>query len=120
MPTLPPAPATFVTCTLRAILAVVSACCIERAVWSHPPPGAAGAMIFSSSCCERAGALVARVNATTAPNRREGNEIMGLPPGSRRATLCQFAAYQPEKPPLSRRTVGRQLKALQFEALAYC
>ena len=26
----------------------MSACCIERAVWSQPPPGAAGAMIFSS------------------------------------------------------------------------
>ena len=32
MPTLPPAPATLVTWTLRAILAATSACCIERAV----------------------------------------------------------------------------------------
>src|ERR1043166_6173800 len=28
---------------------------------------------------------------------------MGSPPGSRRAVVCQLAAYQPEKPPLSRR-----------------
>src|SRR5438034_9044531 len=30
---------------------------------------------------------------------------MGFPPGSRGAIVCQFAAYQPEKASLSRRTV---------------
>src|SRR4029079_15361095 len=35
--------------------------------------------------------------------------IIGFPPGSQRAIMCQFAAYQPEKPPLSRRTIGRRV-----------
>ena len=48
-PTVPPAPATLMTCTLLTSFSAISACCIERAVWSQPPPGAAGAMIFSSS-----------------------------------------------------------------------
>jgi hypothetical protein len=48
MPTVPPAPGTFVTCTLFAIPDWVRTCCMERAVWSQPPPGAAGAMILSS------------------------------------------------------------------------
>ena len=47
-PTVPPAPGTFVTCTFLALPEVVRACCMERAVWSQPPPGAAGAMILSS------------------------------------------------------------------------
>src|SRR5262245_13865082 len=47
-PTLPPAPGTLVTCTLLTSLAAISACCMARAVWSQPPPGAAGAMIFNS------------------------------------------------------------------------
>jgi hypothetical protein len=38
---------------------------MERAVWSHPPPGAAGAMTFSSIC---ANAGVA-ANATAAIKR---------------------------------------------------
>ena len=48
MPTEPPAPGTLVTCTLLAMPDCVRACCIERAVWSQPPPGAAGARILSS------------------------------------------------------------------------
>ena len=47
-PTVPPAPGTFVTCTFLALPEAVRACCMERAVWSQPPPGAAGAMILSS------------------------------------------------------------------------
>src|SRR5690349_9219568 len=30
---------------------------------------------------------------------------MGVPPGSHRRAVCQFVAYQPEKAPLSRRTI---------------
>src|SRR6476619_5352548 len=48
MPTEPPAPGTLVTWALLAIPDCVRACCIERAVWSQPPPGAAGARILSS------------------------------------------------------------------------
>ena len=47
-PTVPPAPGTLITCALFTSFSAVSACCIERAVWSQPPPGAAGAMILSS------------------------------------------------------------------------
>ena len=52
-PTVPPAPGTLITCTLFTSFSAVSACCIERAVWSQPPPGAAGAMIFSSIWAKR-------------------------------------------------------------------
>jgi hypothetical protein len=53
-PTVPPAPGMFVTWTFLAAPEATSADCIERAVWSHPPPGAAGAISFSSPNCANA------------------------------------------------------------------
>ena len=53
-PTVPPAPGILVTWTLFAAPEATSADCIERAVWSHPPPGAAGAISFSSPSCANA------------------------------------------------------------------
>ena len=46
-PIVPAAPGTLSTCTLVRGSIVASACCSARAVWSHPPPGAAGATIIS-------------------------------------------------------------------------
>ena len=45
-PMVPPAPGTFVTCTLPEMPSSCSTVCMVRAVWSQPPPGAAGAMIL--------------------------------------------------------------------------
>src|SRR5262245_39883197 len=47
-PTVPPAPGMLITCALLTSFSAVIACCRERAVWSQPPPGAAGAMSLSS------------------------------------------------------------------------
>src|SRR5829696_2841349 len=48
-PIVPPAPGTLVTCTEEAIFSSWRAFCMVRAVWSQPPPGAAGAMILYSA-----------------------------------------------------------------------
>src|SRR5690349_19517782 len=103
MPTLPPAPGTLVTCTLRATPEATSACCIERAVWSQPPPGAAGAISLSSSCWAGAGVAAARVSATAAPARRAENWNMRTLSRLMRtfAALCRLVAYQPKRPRLS-------------------
>ena len=53
---------------------------------SHPPPGAAGAITFSSSCCANEGPR-RRVSATTAPNKRLCNRVIGRSPGGARLTL---------------------------------
>jgi hypothetical protein len=37
-----------ITWALLTSFSATSACWIERAVWSQPPPGAAGAMTFNS------------------------------------------------------------------------
>ncbi len=46
-PIVPAAPGTFSTCTLAPGSISRRTRCITRAVWSHPPPGAAGATIVS-------------------------------------------------------------------------
>src|SRR5688572_22614965 len=60
-PTVPPAPGTLTTCTLLAAPVAVITCWSERAAPSQPPPGAAGAMIFSSrgACASDADAAAA-------------------------------------------------------------
>ena len=57
-PIVPAAPVTFSTATVRTSPSACSACCSARAVWSQPPPGAAGAVIRSSGqgCWPKAGA----------------------------------------------------------------
>src|SRR3954462_14708423 len=70
MPMLPPAPGTFVTCTLFEMPACVSTCCMERAVWSQPPPGAAGAMILSSHCPTAPAEKPTTAAAASAPRQR--------------------------------------------------
>ena len=46
-PIVPAAPGMFSTGADRAMPVCCSTCCITRAVWSHPPPGAAGAITRS-------------------------------------------------------------------------
>ena len=41
-PTVPPAPPTLVICAPEISFSARSTCSMVRAVWSHPPPGAAG------------------------------------------------------------------------------
>ena len=65
---MPPAPATLITCALFTSFSATSACWIERAVWSQPPPGAAGAMIFTSICA-RAGGAKNMATANSGPLR---------------------------------------------------
>ena len=67
-PTVPPAPGMLVTCALFAAPEATIACCIDRAVWSQPPPGAAGATIFSSICAAAGVAAVAAA-ATSKPHK---------------------------------------------------
>ena len=92
-PTVPPAPAMLVTCTLSTSFSAISACCIERAVWSQPPPGAAGAMILSSSCCDSAGERPQ--GSARRPRRRGACETgsFGGPPGyaGRRLSIIRHA-----------------------------
>ncbi len=77
----PPAPGTFSTCTFGTIFSACSVCCMARAVWSQPPPGAAGAMILSSftwaSAAPGASAPAASVMASSGA-RNECN--MSSPP----------------------------------------
>ncbi len=82
-PTVPPAPGTLTTCTFFAAPVAVMTCCSERDAPSQPPPGAAGAMIFSSSgLCANAGApmpVAAASNAAENVRRRsacDGNCMM--------------------------------------------
>ena len=67
-PTVPPAPGMLVTCALFAAPDATIACCIDRAVWSQPPPGAAGAMIFSSICAA-AGVAASAAAAISRPRK---------------------------------------------------
>ena len=56
--------------TARSMQQALVAAKIARSVQVTNVAGAAGAMILSSSCCERAGLPAASVSATAAPNRR--------------------------------------------------
>ena len=79
-PTVPAAPGTFSTCTARTSPSASSTRCIARAVWSHPPPGAAGATIVRRSSGARgwAGGAVGVVEPSTVRrNRRNGNMSSG-------------------------------------------
>ena len=87
-PTVPPAPVTLKTCTLRDI----PACswmtrCISRAVVSQPPPGLAGAMIRnrerSPRVDDRAGAPQAR------QHRRAQRPSQQRPPGNAHSRLLR-------------------------------
>src|SRR6186713_2896700 len=68
-----------ITCALLTSFSAISACWIERAVWSQPPPGAAGAMILSSIWAR---AEVANRLAPAISNARQifrtGNDMSNL------------------------------------------
>ena len=89
-PTVPPAPAMLMTCALFTSFSAVSACCIERAVWSQPPPGAAGAMIFSSICAnaEVANKVAPRDHRATAKASTQDMGHLLQTPAVLRACFC--------------------------------
>src|SRR5215207_8809508 len=80
MPMVPPAPATFVTWIELASPAACSAWPTERAVWSHPPPGAAGAMIFKAGACARAPGAMPGRHSSDAATMALANFMLFPPP----------------------------------------
>jgi hypothetical protein len=73
-PTVPPAPGSLATCTLLAAPAATMALCMARAVWSQPPPGAAGATSLRSICATAGLAS----ESPTARTARESNRMLGI------------------------------------------
>ena len=78
-PTVPPAPGTFCTCTLRALPDLTIASCSARAALSQPPPAPAGAMMLSSRSCATTGETLAATAMHAARSRDLKNDMSSSP-----------------------------------------
>ena len=131
-PTVPPAPGMLITCALLASFSAVSACCIERAVWSQPPPGAAGAMILSSiwanaGVASKVAPAISDAAAKASDRQRHERSSCELSSTPLRAAFAAASSArrrvrrnvwpQPAKPPLSRKACSSGVVARPSTAL---
>jgi hypothetical protein len=80
------------TCALLTSFSAISACWIERAVWSQPPPGAAGAMIFQFHLGEGRGREQGRArdqHATAKASNRQRHEHSPESPEAIKGRFCR-------------------------------
>src|SRR5712691_7796793 len=111
-PTVPPAPPTLVICTPLTAWVTRRTCSMVRAVWSQPPPGAAGTNIFSRSMVWACAAAMdksgkaAAAGTAAAPPRRSRRVSMAFPfrwstfrfGGTECAPVFTFVALSDGKP----------------------